>query len=178
MKDWCEHRWPHGPTLDERLFACTALCEVDMVATLLEAGADPNTLVPSLLGFAGVDMVTPLWIAANLDGCPTSPSHPAQRRIEMMTRLLDAGADPDAMGPGQATPLMRVAAQGDAVCLELLLERGADVDAVQADNGCTAFHCACYSGDPGCVVMLLQAGCDAYIEDKSGVTGCVWREYS
>ena len=65
-----------------------------------------------------------------------------------------------------------VAAQsGHLEVLRLLLGRGAAVDAVGPDPGCTAFHTACGRNHPDCVEALVRAGCDVAIKDSSGLTG-------
>ena len=83
--------------------------------------------------------------------------------------LLDAGAHPDLdvepagtddLGFTLATPLMGAALNGNLEVLQLLLARGADVDAVgnAGYDDSTAFHQACEALKGDCAEALLRAG--------------------
>jgi hypothetical protein len=54
--------------------------------------------------------------------------------------------------------------------LQLLLEWHAAQD-VTTSLGSTAFHFACFAGEPECVAALAQAGCDVGAKDSNGLTG-------
>jgi ankyrin repeat protein len=123
----------------------------DLAAMLIDKGADPNVGDTSGMGalYAAVDMDT-------LDETPGRPAPKSTDRlsaVDLVTELLDRGANPNAqltapliervhnngdaaLGAG-ATPLMRAAKKGDFVIMRVLLERGADVN-VAMKNGGTA----------------------------------------
>lgn len=75
--------------------------------------------------------------------------------------LLEAGADVDAeAAPGTGLhPLHSAAAVGHAEIVGLLLDHGAEPDAVQV-RGFTALHAAAANGDDASVSRLLRAGAD------------------
>ena len=114
----------------------------DLAASLLDHGADPT-----LATEAGL---TPLYGVVNLQWAPRSfyPQPRAQLQqetgyLELMTRLLDRGADPNArlhkkiwfteynfgllrMNDIGATPFWRAAHASDIAAMKLLVARGAD----------------------------------------------------
>jgi len=114
----------------------------DAASALLDAGADPN--IADAVGR------TPLYAAVDMNTVPSS-NRPGPKTIEnrmtgieIITKLLDHGANPNArlkkqvpyrtkvdrgsdtmLGAG-TTPLLRAARAGDAPVMRLLLTRGAD----------------------------------------------------
>jgi hypothetical protein len=140
-----------------------------VVVRLLAAGADPNASVPERMPSGEVVHSTVLFVAV------------ANNRLEAVRLLLDAGADPSLASSRGTTPLMLAAGEGQLEVLRLLLARGAAVDAVHPDNGCTAFHAACYgdskfhiagcSNHAECAEALARAGCDVSLKDNNGKTG-------
>lgn len=103
--------------------------------TLLKSGGNPNVADPR--GGA-----TPLMYAA------------AVGSVDAMARLIDAGANVNAVNSGGATALMWAAT--DLAKVRLLLERGADAKAV-AKSGKTALALAAMSDGSGGIVRLLLA---------------------
>ena len=75
---------------------------------------------------------------------------------EILELLLDAGADVDALGPGNTTPLMRAAYYGNTLAVSLLLKHGADIQ-MEADSGYAAFDYALESGQEGIMQSLIQS---------------------
>jgi ankyrin repeat protein len=74
--------------------------------------------------------------------------------------LLAVGADPGAAAAhSQVTPLIRAAEGGHREVASLLLARGADPNAVDAEGGSPLAAAAEY-GDPELVQLLLKAGAD------------------
>jgi uncharacterized protein len=122
---------------------------------LLEEGADPNTPLPHTAE-------TPLHSAL----CkPGRPAYDAVVRV-----LLAAGADPNratTVAPTGAfardcrtrgeTPLHRAAAFGSAEAIQMLLDRGAVVDARDV-NGDTPLAWASWHERPGAILNLLCYG--------------------
>src|SRR5688572_15271047 len=122
----------------------------DLVAVLLDAGADPNELVRQQALAVPV-----LSRAAQLGD------------LDAMRVLLDRGADPSAAGTAGVTPLMAAAvASGDARMVRLLLQHGAAVSA-RDQNGHTALDWALRLGDTEAVRALRRAGATAYASPPS-----------
>jgi hypothetical protein len=84
------------------------------------------------------------------------------------------GASPPGSGEG-LSPLMHAARAGDACCMELLLQRGADVE--QADPmGRTALHHAALRDSGACAEALMARGASAEAVDAHGKTPLEVRE--
>jgi ankyrin repeat protein len=116
--------------------------QYDIAAYLLAHGADPN--------LANAGGVTPLYAVLNIEWAPRMfyPQPRAQLQqqasyLDLMTRLLDRGADPNArlsrktwftqynfdllrVDDGGATPFWRAAYASDIAAMQLLLRYGAD----------------------------------------------------
>jgi ankyrin repeat protein len=106
-----------APATPPRLHAAARSNLANVVAMLLDAGADPHQREPS----------TALHWACRQSG--------GQRCAQL---LLDAGCDVNAASQQHMTPLMRV---GSPRTAELLLERGALVDAIDVDGWTPMFWC-------------------------------------
>jgi ankyrin repeat protein len=166
---------------------------LDVVALALAKGADPNVPLtdrpPSDDDGPEIDPLlhkgaTPLFRAALSGG------------VEIMSLLLEAGADPlaatDARDPvviggverpanGGTTPLMAAAGVGwrestgrgseaDAIAaLQLLLDRGADVNAAN-QMGDTALHGATLRGSTAIIQFLVDHGADVNARNGRGKT--------
>lgn len=131
--------------------------DLDVLALLLDAGADVNAR--NDYGFTLLHQVARFWRG------DTAYSLPAARA------LLQAGADPDASGRGERTPLHAVAeapsgGEEPAVpgMLSLLVEAGADVNA-RTESGQTALHLAL--DNPNAAVRLLELGADPAARNDS-----------
>jgi len=98
---------------------------------LLESGADPNAVSSNAM------RVTPLHAATS------------RGDAEMVRKLLERGADPDARQQGGWTSLHNAAAQGNVEIVRLLRGKGADV-AAKTDDGKTAADLA---GERGHAVL-------------------------
>ncbi|WP_078610664.1 MULTISPECIES: ankyrin repeat domain-containing protein [Streptomyces] len=154
----------------------------DIVAALLDAGADPNLAdargeVPILYlqtnsGPEASDIIR-LLLAAGADPNAeaewrSGPLHDAVvfALPETVRDLLDAGADPlkpsrtGHRGVDGATPLHVAAFSAREEVLRLLLARIADVD-VRTPKGVTPLHVALTSGDMRGLRLLIDAGADA-----------------
>ena len=83
--------------------------------------------------------------------------------------LLARGAGPDSPGTGwmTGTPLNAAASARHATVVALLLEAGADPDAVQR-GGWTPLHSAAHNGDARTVELLLAHGADPSAVDDDG----------
>ena len=89
---------------------------------------------------------------------------PAPERLRLLDRVLgaeDAGAD--------GSPLHLAVKCNHLNIAVMLLEHGADADAVRGD-GYTALHLCAISGNAEVVRQLVGAGADATILSKAGVS--------
>ncbi len=139
---------------------------------LLQQGADVNAF--------GYEMGTMLMGAAN------------QGEVEMVSKLLDKGADPNLASPitGE-TPLHAAAAKGFAKgtlsCLKLLLKAGADPN-IKAKSGIatptyyrdinvvgeTPLHLAAAYGSKEMIEVLLSHGADPALKDDRDESPLTW----
>ena len=71
------------------------------------------------------------------------------------------------------TPLIYAAFQGHGGIVDMLVERGADLDA-QAPNGMTALIAAARNGHKPAVRSLLEAGAGLNLRDSNGRTAVGW----
>ena len=65
--------------------------------------------------------------------------------------------------------LRRAAGKGDLVCVQLLLESGADVNST-GTHGTTALHFASLNGHDACIQLLLKSGADVNAICENDVT--------
>jgi ankyrin repeat protein len=66
--------------------------------------------------------------------------------ISLIRRLVDAGADINALNNNGSTPLIDACASGYEAAAHLLLDLGADAKGVEDDWGNSALHWACSKG--------------------------------
>jgi ankyrin repeat protein len=158
-----------------------------LVRTLVARGANPNARVarrgqPRSGGEISLTAgATPFWLAAK------------EVDAEMMRILAAAGADPALTPDDRTTALMTAAGVGqvegprarnafaspyrsrwdESHALEavvLLVELGADVNAVNASRGWTALHGAAHMGADRMVEWLVARGATLDVPDKNGQT--------
>jgi beta-lactamase regulating signal transducer with metallopeptidase domain len=120
------------------LMTAVGMGDLDMVETLIDAGADVN---------ASVRGSSPLTLAT------------ANGEADIVRRLLDAGADVNGPEGARMTPLSIAAQNGEQEILEMLIEAGADIDA-PLPGGDTILMAAVRSGDVDMVRMLIERGAD------------------
>ncbi len=139
------------------------LSSLQFVRTLVAMGADVNARLKNGKPQApkiNVKGATPFLFAADKADVP------------LMKLLLELGADPFLPNVENTTPLMAAAGLGTTAPLEeagteeealeavqLLLELGADIDAVD-DNGETVMHGAVYGSFPTVIQLLADRGAD------------------
>lgn len=134
------------------VFEAAALGRVERLRELLTAD-------PAQANATSADGFSPLGLAAFFGQCDAARS------------LLDAGADPNRASQNS----MRVAPLHSAVAAErldiaaLLLERGANVNAVQADDF-SPLHEAAQNGQVDMIELLLQHGADRAARKSDGQT--------
>ncbi|RMY69061.1 hypothetical protein D0863_06704 [Hortaea werneckii] len=130
---------------------------VEALATFLSHGADVDWL-------SGRDAYSPLWCAISahhIDAARLLLKHGA--RVSLRSAASDNGL----------LPLHQAAITSQTAMCELLLERGALVDAPD-DEGNTALHYAATSGSASTVHALLRAGADVNLKQSQGLTPAHW----
>ena len=93
---------------------------------------------------------------------------------ELVKILLEAGADVEAVGTFDRTPLAR-ACDGNAVeIMQILLDKGADINKKRAVDGGTVLMSAAANGRTEAVKLLLKKGADVNIKDGRGFTALTY----
>ena len=137
------------------VFEAAAAGEVARVRELVERDpAQTNAVAP--------DGYSPLGIAAFF------------KRREVVSYLLDAGADPGpASRQGGFTPLHSSVATDagarDVEIVRMLLDKGAEPSAT-SQSGSTPLHTVAFTGDRESLELLLKHGADPAIKNKEGKT--------
>jgi ankyrin repeat protein len=111
--------------------------DLAMIGRLLDAGANGNA--------ANRNGVTPLSLACTNAG------------TAVVDRLLKAGADPG-LAPSGAPPLLACAHRGAVPAVEMLIARGADVNAKDSWRGQTALMWAAAENHAELIKVLLAGG--------------------
>lgn len=168
------------PTAPPDPFPAAVEGDVDRMAALLDAGANPNATdeegrtpliraaanghrgVVELLVGAGADVET-----QNMQG-QTALMYASQNgHREVVEYLLDAGADPAIRAADGATALFFAAAFGRPEIAALLLQRGSD-PGIRTIHEQTPLMAAAFVGDSGSTLLLLDAGGDPGATDEDG----------
>jgi ankyrin repeat protein len=92
------------------------------------------------------------------------------RSGEMVRKLLDAGADPNATLWNGESVLMNCARTGAADAIAALIEKGARLDAREQKKGQTALMWAAAEGHGDAVELLVKAGADIKARSQGGFT--------
>ena len=142
-------------------------------------------------------------------GCNADKDHPIQRKlnaptvegrvdgtlhlssvrgeIELVEKLLNAGANPNATNSYGYAPLHVAAFAGQTVIVESLLNAGANPNVVPSEAsdsgktlkycaGMTPMHFAAHAGHAEIVDALIAAGAEVDVADAAGVTPMYWAE--
>lgn len=177
---WAESRDREGNT---PLILAAQLGSAEMVRQLLEAGADPTAtnragataLVRAATDPAKVRLLleqgAKAEVATALGHTPLMLAARSPEALESVRLLLQHGANPKSRSVYGATPLMAAVASGRIETVRLLVERGADVNAVPLpeDPGKdpiwgglrSPLMWAAYRGDTNLLAYLLDQGADA-----------------
>ena len=93
----------------------------------------------------------------------------AEAKVPDVRRCIDEGADLQARGELEATPLHHATGYNNKEMMQLLIDAGAEVDAI-AEGGMVPLHVATLSGAAETVKVLLDAGADVDAQDDAGMT--------
>ncbi len=162
-------------SVDSRLLAACALGDAKIARDMLQAGADPNK--PSKEGFDGV---TPLVMTvgvsrsvevasllidagANVNDEWSEDTTPifettADQFYDLAKLLVSRSANVNTRMSNGLTPLMFAARNGASRCVDLFLDAGADINAVEEEHGVGAFGLALNRLDLQLAEHLLARG--------------------
>jgi hypothetical protein len=135
----------------------------EIVRLLINKGALVNDRTKSN-GWSALIASVPLFIEV--------PKH--SKPIEVMSVLLEHGADPNLDLGQTSTPLMSACARGCIEMVDLLLSYGADVNRQDALYKTTALVDAAMVAAPKIVERLLSEGADPNVVDKERRTALDW----
>lgn len=143
--------------------ACGLLGNVEMTRLLLEAGADPDDGESLYHATEQPDLGCLKLLLEH--GATVTGSNAVKHILdwespEGLGLLLEAGGDPNETNPQGDTALHWAVRRGRSVgIVEMLLDAGADIDAVRED-GRTAYALAVVSGQTGVAALLAKRGAD------------------
>ena len=146
---------PEQKRLDEALEAAIEESKVDEVKSLIKQGANAK-------GKAGNQTLLMRGVTRGNN--------------EIVSALLEAGADANKGIDNGEPPIFIAALLGQIETMDLLIKKGADVNAVAAESGLTALHGAAIGKKSEAIKRLLQAGADSTLQDKTGKTALVIAE--
>jgi ankyrin repeat protein len=165
-----------GPELfTGALVEAVAEPDLDAVAVLLAAGADPDALGPD--GRSARRRALTAGVAATVELLGGGGADPVDRLLEAIitgdggaARGL-AAADPglvDRLEPADRAALVAAAEHGNLVSVGLMLELGFPIEARREaidEDGATALHAAAYAGAAETVALLLDHCADLSARD-------------
>jgi len=131
--------------------------------------ATDNILILSLLN--NIKSVNAVELGADLeattDGGWTALQCAVEERHQVVSMLLDNGAESNTAGDDGGTPLHMAALAGPCSIVRLLLEKGASVDA-KTDDDRTPLHYAAMGGYCGIARLLLVSGANPKAKNARG----------
>lgn len=158
----------------EALVEAAAGADLDAVAVLLAAGADPDE--PGADGRSARRRALTAGVAAAVELLPAGSGDPVDGLLEaLLTGDEDAARDlvathpglVEGLGPADREALVAAAEYGNVAAVRLMLDLGFPVDTRRGadDDGATALHAACWAGSAETVALLLDRGADLTARD-------------
>jgi hypothetical protein len=95
-------------------------------------------------------------------------------RVEIMLMLLEGGAQPESKDKVGRTPLMAAVQSHSADAVALLVQKGANVNARDSQDGTALLRAAGTYGTAQTVAALIAAGADVNAADRNGQTALMW----
>jgi ankyrin repeat protein len=89
---------------------------------------------------------------------------------KVVSLLLARGADPNVDYHQGGTPLVAAATKGHTTTMQLLINKGAKVNASSKENGITPLMFAAVNGRADAVKLLIEKGAKVNAEDNDGIT--------
>jgi len=155
----------------------------DIAELLIQRGADVNAkdklgYTPLCWAFLTDDSLVKLLIANGADVNATlhvildtrTTNYPQNRLSKDTELLLTKGADVNLKNKDGRTPLHLAVESADGDIVELLLDKGANIDAKDDESGFTALHHAARFGNKNVAELLIARGADINAKDKQGHT--------
>ncbi len=188
---------PAKPAKPKNLFLSMGSGDTDYFRGLLEAGANPNAVMPDtgktpLMTTEHVEILELLLefgadpgLTDNRGATALHYAVGAVDALRMIPRLLEKGANVNAVASGMSrqTPFMtasRLYFQGNdpircAKVMRLLAEHGADIDTVD-ESGYTVLISAVVNDKPDLVRLMIELGADVDIKAKDGLSALDWAQ--
>jgi Ankyrin repeats (3 copies)/Ankyrin repeat len=115
------------------------------------------------------------FLEAIADGMEDSSGSTLAAAIARLDREAVLRLAPARIEPGEEEPAIVVAAlHGATEIVDILLERGADIDAFSAQLGCNALNVAIATRQTVLLLHLVEGGADLASSDRRGVTPLMW----
>lgn len=143
----------------------------DAAQSIIDRGRRPDVFEAAMLGRLDILQEVPATDLHAPDGFPLLGLAVFFGQPEAVRYLIDKGADVNlaAKNAMRVAPVHAAAARHDVALMRLLLERGADPNAIQM-NDYTALHEAAASGDQAMTELLLAHGADPAAVTGDGLT--------
>ena len=155
------------------IFAQTTLADINSEIITAATDGQTETLKTLIAGSADVQsdgrsaLISAAFSALERQG--NGESYDDQ--VEAVQTLVNAGVDVDEHFDNGMTALMLMAILGQTDAVRVLLDAGADVNAVASDDGSTALIFAVYGGTTEIVSTLIEAGADVDMADAGTGSG-------
>ena len=147
---------------------------IKIIRALLEAGADPNTIVTLPIGGIAMERSEEIKAPRPKERVSALIIASRNKQLSIVEILIEKGADVNARGTNHLgkiwyTPLMEAVSEGHLPIVQKLIEKGADVN-VQTEDGTTALMITSPSAKKSIIVALLKAGADQNMRNAAGKT--------
>lgn len=162
--------------LTEALVESVAEANLDAVAVLLAAGADPDA--PGADGRSARRRSLTAGVVATVEALGGAVDDPVDRLLEAIVRgdggtaRSLAGDDPglvERVWSSEGAALVNAAEHGNRAAVALMLELGFPIETRREaadDDGATALHAASWAGSAETVALLLDHGADVTVRDR------------